>query len=585
MERRLAAILASDVVGYSGLIRADEEGTIAALKALRADLIDPKITEHHGRVVKLMGDGMLAEFASVVDAVRAAVATQQAVTERNSSLPTDQRIEFRVGINLGDVVIDGDDIQGDGVNVAARLEGLAEPGGVCISGSVHEQVRDRIDLPFEDLGEQKVKNIARPVQVWKWLHTASTAAATASADRSLPLPDKPSIAVLPFDNMSGDPEQEYFADGVTEDIITGLAKFRQFVVIGRNSTFTYKGMSVDARDVARDLGAQYVLQGSVRKSDNRVRITAQLVEAVSLSNIWAENFDRDLEDVFRVQDEITERIIGSVAPEYLSAEMRRAQRKESRNIDAWDAYMRGYWHLLRYGEDDNAQAKVWLEKAIKLDPVEAEYHGLLAVAHTMDYLYGWSGDLRESLRLATECAERGLALDGQDPIVIRSLGIVHFHSREHVAARECFERAVAVNPDDAETRALLGSALAVAGDYAGAVEQIEYAIHLSPRDAHMATWNGFLAIAAVVDGRDEVGATWAMKAIQANPQFPGGYRTLASCYGNLGRIEEAVIAVKKLQELLPQLTIKHLRARLPYFRKSTDKEHYLDGLREAGLPE
>ena len=305
MERRLAAIMVTDVVGYSRLIRSDEEGTLAALKALRTDLIDPKIAEHHGRVVKLMGDGMLAEFASAVDAVRAAVEAQRAVAERNADLPEDKRIAFRVGINLGDVVVDGDDIHGDGVNVAARLEGLAEAGGICISGGVYDQVRDRIDFPFEDLGEHQVKNIDRPVRVWRWVTDGVAAAGTASADKPLPLPDKPSIAVLAFDNLSGDPDQEYFADGIAEDIITALSKFRWFFVIDRNSSFTYKGKSVDVKQVAEELGVRYVLEGSVRKAGSRVRISAQLIDAATGNHVWAERYDRELADIFDLQDEMT----------------------------------------------------------------------------------------------------------------------------------------------------------------------------------------------------------------------------------------------------------------------------------------
>ena len=291
MQRRLAAILATDVVGFSRLIRADEEGTIAALKALRVDIIDPKLAEHHGRIVKLMGDGMLAEFPSVVDAVRAAVATQQAVRAHNSGLPEDKRIAFRVGINLGDVVIDGDDIHGDGVNLAARLEGLAKPGGICISGSVHEQIRDRIDPAFEDLGEQEVKNIDRPVRVWQWIADARLAAGvSAKTDQPLPLPDKPSIAVLPFENMSGDPEQEYFSDGISEDLTTALSRFDGLVVITRNSAFTYKGEAVDVKRVGRELGVRYVLEGSVRRAGERVRVYAQLVDAETDRHVWADRF-------------------------------------------------------------------------------------------------------------------------------------------------------------------------------------------------------------------------------------------------------------------------------------------------------
>ena len=305
MERRLAAILAADAVGYSRMIRSDEEGTLLALRALREDLINPMIAEYRGRIVKLMGDGMLVEFASVVDAVCAAVKTQQALSEHNSDIPEDERIEFRFGVNLGDVVIDGDDIHGDGVNIAARLEALSKPGGICVSGKVYEEIRDRTDFTFEDLGEQKVKNIDRPVQVWRWLTDEGvTAGATARNESLPPLPEKPSIAVLPFTNISDDPEQEYFSDGITEDIITELSRFRSLFVIARNSSFHYKGKSPKVQDVGRELGVAYIVEGSVRKAGNRVRVTAQLVESENGNHIWAERYDRDLEDIFTVQGRI-----------------------------------------------------------------------------------------------------------------------------------------------------------------------------------------------------------------------------------------------------------------------------------------
>ena len=320
-QRRLAAIFAADVVGYSRLIRADEDGTLAALKNLQKDVIDPKLAAHHGRIVKLMGDGMLVEFGSVVDAVRAAVETQRAIAERNVEIPEEKRIEFRIGVNLGDVVIDDDDIHGDGVNVAARLEGLAEPGGICVSGNVYEEVRDRTTFAFEDLGDQEVKNIDRPVRVWRWIAEAGmTASVAAKTDQPLPLPDKPSIAVLPFDNMSGDPEQEYFADGIAEDVITALSRFRSLFVIARNSSFSYKGTSPDIRTVARELGVRYVVEGSVRKAGNRVRITAQLIDATSGNHLWADRFDGSLDDVFDLQDQITEQIVVAVEPEIQTRE-------------------------------------------------------------------------------------------------------------------------------------------------------------------------------------------------------------------------------------------------------------------------
>ncbi len=626
MERRLAAILAADVVGYSRLMGEDEAGTLSALKAHRAELIDPTIAEHHGRTVKLMGDGALVEFASVVNAVQCAVDIQRAMAERNAGVPEERRIVLRVGINLGDIIVEGDDIYGDGVNVAARLEGLADPGGICISRAARDQVRDKLDVVLDDMGEVEVKNIARPVRVFRvgwdgkmpgrpvaamrptsrrWAAVVATVVALAgtaavvawfrpwapdiepaSVERmAYPLPEKPSIAVLPFANMSGDPEQEYFADGMTEDIITGLAGFGLFFVISRNSSFAYKGVSVDVKDVARDLGVQYVLEGSVRKSGDRVRITAQLVDAIADKHIWAENYDRELEDVFRVQDEITQSIVTSVAPEYLSAEMRRAQRKEVRNLDAWDAFMRGYWHLLRFTKDDNAAAQRLVRKAIGLDSRQANYHGLLAVTHLMDGVYGWSESRAASFREALESAERGLALDDQDSQVLRSIGLVHFFSKNHDVALSYYERAVAANPNEAENWALLGAALGVAGNFDAALDRFETALRLSPRDVHIATWYNYLAVAAFVVGRDEEAAQWSVKTVQSNPQFPGGYRTLAASYGILGRLTEAEAAREKLQELLPYLTIEQLRESLPYFKDPDDLERYLDGLRRAGLPE
>ncbi len=630
MERRLAAILAADVVGYSRLIREDEAGTLAALKAHREQLIEPKVAERNGRIVKLMGDGLLIEFPSAVEAVQCAVEIQHTIGERNAEAPEEKRITYRIGINIGDIVVEDDDIYGDGVNVAARLEGLSEPSGICVARNVFNQVKDKLDLTIEHLGEREVKNIAEPVTVYRvvlddkaaalvtpvvqgaakpvyrrwvvaaaaavvlaaavwgvfWWHPWAPYVEPASLERmAFPLPDKPSIAVLPFTNMSGDPDQEYFADGMTEDIITDLSKFELFFVVSRNSSFTYKGASANVKDVARDLGVQYVVEGSVRKFDDRLRITAQLVDAIADKHIWAERYDRELQDVFQVQDEITQSIVTSVAPEYFSAELRRAQRKEEQNLDAWDAFMRGYWHFLRFTKDDNAAAQRLLREAIDLDSHRANYHGMLAVTHLMDALYGWSESRAVSFRVALESAERGLALDGQNTQALRSIGLVHFFSKNHDVALSYYERAVAVNPNEAENRALLGAALGVAGDYDAALDQFETAMRLSPRDAHIATWYNYLAVAAFVVGRNEEAAEWGRKTREANPQFPGGYRTLAASYGNLGRLTEAEAAREKLQELLPHLTIAQLRKRLPYFKNPDDLDRYLDGLRRAGLPE
>src|SRR5437016_14113787 len=387
--RRLAAILAADVAGYSRLMGADEEGTLDRLKALRRELLDPKIAEHRGRIVKTSGDGLLVEFAGVVDAVRCAVAVQQAMPERNTGAGADNRIELRIGINLGDVIVEGDDLYGDGVNIAARIEALADAGGVFVSNTVHDQVRDRLPFGFEDLGEQQVKNIARPVRVYRVRDVGSVAKAGAAP--ALPLPDKPSIAVLPFANISGDPEQEYFADGMVEEIITAVSKVRWFFVIARNSTFTYKGHAVDVKQVGRELGVRYVLEGSVRKSGNRIRVTAQLVEAATGNHVWAERYDRDLADIFAVQDEITERLVAAIEPELYEAEQVRSQSKRPDSLDAWECVIRALSCIGQGTRDENTEAEALCRRAIAIAPGYGRAHSLLAWALLRRTV--WSGDL------------------------------------------------------------------------------------------------------------------------------------------------------------------------------------------------
>ncbi len=406
VERRLAAILAADVVGYSRLMGIDEEGTLNQLRSIRAELIDPKITEHRGRIVKTTGDGLLVEFSSVVDGLRCATEWQRGMAERNAGT-SDDRIEFRIGINVGDVAVEDGDIFGDGVNVAARLEGLAEPGGICVSARVQEDAAGRLDLMFDDMGEQALKNIARPVRVYRVRATGATPTETtpnATPTEIAPvLPDKPSIAVLPFQNMSGDPEQEFFADGIAEDIITALARYPSLFVIARNSSFSYKGRAVDVKQVGRELGVRYVLEGSLRKSGNRVRVTAQLVEAETGNHVWAERYDRDLADIFAVQDEITEATTIAIAPAIADAEQQRAMRKPPASLDAWGVYQRGMWHLSKAGNEDNALAEKLFQRAVDLDPMFAGgYIGLSAV------LSRAKGTQSEEEALA----RRAVALDG-----------------------------------------------------------------------------------------------------------------------------------------------------------------------------
>jgi len=406
-ERRLAAILAVDVAGYSRLMGEDEEGTLAALRAIRRELGDPKIKEHRGRIVKTTGDGLLIEFASVVDAVRCAVETQREMATRNAGIPPERPIEFRMGINLGDIIVEDGDIFGDGVNIAARLEALADPGGICVSRVVRDQVRDKLDFSFADMGEQQVKNIARPVRAHRVLVAAEAVAPASAGDlittSARPVAQKPSIAVLPFANMSGDAEQEYFSEGITEDIITNLSRNRAFFVISRSTSFTYKGPAVDVGKMARELGVRYVVEGSVRRAGNRVRITAQLIDAETGHHLWADRYDRELADVFAVQDEIAQSIAGAIAPGIISAEIRHAQLKDPGQLGAWDRTVRAHWHIRRFTQSDLAEARRLLEEAVALDPTNSMALADLAFAHHFESVFGWGEAPAEShLRLGEE---------------------------------------------------------------------------------------------------------------------------------------------------------------------------------------
>jgi len=585
VQRRLAAILAADVVGYSRLVRADEEATLAALKGIRKDIIDPKIANHHGRIVKLMGDGMLAEFGSAVDAVRNAVEVQQAVTEHQADVPDDRRIQFRVGVNLGDVVIDGDDIQGDGVNVAARLEGLADPGSVCISGAVHEQVRDRIDVPFEDLGDREVKNIDRPVRVWRWASGGSAAAsAPATTHKPLSLPDKPSIAVLPFEDLSADKDQEYFADGIAEDIITALSRNRGVFVIARNSSFTYKGAAVDVKRVSQELGVRYVLEGSVRKAGNRVRITAQLIDAATGNHVWAERYDRDLEDIFAVQDEITQNIAATLGPELASAEIQRARRKDPTSLDAWDCTMRAMWHFAQATHEDMEEARRLALRAIELDPGAAPAFGILAFTHVRDVVNGWSKSAQQSIQEAYEAARKAVSLDDRDANAHWALGMANLFRRRFEDAVNSLETAIDLDPNNAFAHAGLANVLALVGRRDEAMEQFATAMRLSPRDPFKYLWFLWRGYAELTQEEYDQAAEWAQKALQINPDFPACLRLLAATYGQLGRTDEARAALDQLQCLVPGQTIAAARSQLP-LKRPEDMERYLDGLRKAGLPE
>ena len=580
-KRKLAAIISADVEGYSRLMDDDEEATVRKLTAY-GTVINGLVQQYRGRIVDTTGDNILAEFASAVDAVNCAVEIQRELAEHNAELPDSRKMEFRIGVNVGDVVEKEDRIYGDGVNIAARVEGFAEAGGICISGRVYDQVENKLDFEYEFLGDQKVKNIVRPVRVYRVLIGSKVTAS--KVNRTLELPDKPSIAVLPFVNMSGDAEQEYFADGITEDIITVLSKFRWFFVIARNSVFTYKNKPMDVKLVARDLGVRYVLEGSVRKAGNRLRITAQLIDASTGHHVWAERYDRELEDIFAVQDEITQNIVTSVGPEFISAEMARAQRKDLRSLDAWDYVMRASSHHSRYTRKDAAEAQHLLGKAIEMDPMSVEAFCLLALTHLMQVQFGWSESVVLSTKKAAEAAQSAVAIDNRDAWAHTALGLVDLISKRYDDAILRFKEAIGLNPNLANAYGGLGQALALAGEYDEAVTQIKNAIRLSPRDPFMVYWFGHLGLAAFNKERYEVSCDWALKAIQVNPKFPGGHRLLAASYGQLGRIEEATAELKKLLKLMPGMTGDDVRRQVP-FKKTSDMERYIEGLRKAGLPE
>ena len=585
MERRLAAIMAADVVGYSRLIRADEEGTIAALKALRADLIDPKIAEHHGRIVKLMGDGMLAEFASVVDAVRAAVETQQAVNDRNAGLPEDKRIEFRVGINLGDVVIDGEDIHGDGVNVAARLEGLAPAGGICISGGVHDQVRDRLDLAFEDMGEQEVKNIARPIRVWRWPAVGAEESAPAARGGPLPLPDKPSIAVLPFDNMSGDPEQEYFADGIAEDIITAISRVGWLFVIARNSSFAFKGEKLAATELGKKLGVRYLLEGSVRKAGPRVRITTQLIEAETGNHLWAERYEGLLDDIFDLQDRITESVIGTIEPKLRATEIARTKRKRPDSLNAYDLLLRALPHVTAMTRADYDAAADLLDHAIAVEPTYAEALGYASWCRAFRPILGWSDSPAEDLRDALDYVRRALRADLDDPSVLRSAAICTvLATRDYQASLDYANRSLSIDPNSALTWGVRGFIHAYAGDGEDAIADFDRALRLSPFDVWEYFYELGKAFALNTEGRVKESLRSARRSLQLNPEQIGGYRQLAAALELAGEHEEARAMARKHQEIDPTFSVSRWVETGP-FRRTPNQERVFAALRDAGLPD
>ncbi len=580
VQRRLAAILAADVAGYSRLMGADEAGTLAAMRTLRKDTIEPLVASHRGRIVKLMGDGLLVEFASVVDAVGCALAWQN---ERQAA--EDQTLRFRIGVNLGDIIFEEGDIHGDGVNVAARLEGLAEPGGVCISSVVHDQVYRRIDVDFTGLGERELKNIDRPVRIWQWSPEGSRGNVEIKAEPgALAIPDKPSIAVLPFDNMSGDPDQEYFADGIAEDIITDLSKFPWLMVVARNSSFSFKGQATDLRDVAKELGVRYVLEGSVRKSGNRVRITAQLIDARDGSHIWAERYNRELEDIFDLQDEMTQSISAAIAPEIEHLEIRRALGERPENLDAWDYVQRAKSAGKSLNRESIAEALQLAERALELQPGYSDALAFVAMFYALNASMGWSGLLKEDAEKAKLAASEALKSDPSNINALCARGIAESMLSRLDPAVENLRQAVKINPNYSFTRRILARVLCYRGDYGEAVREAELALTLSPRDIYLPYTYYSLGFAHFAHGNSEEAAKWVDKVVQDYPRFSPAHLIVALAAAELGNRKEAKAAITRFLELAPDTTITSV---LKTFPTQDDElvERYRNGLLEAGMPE
>ena len=571
--RRLAAILAADVAGYSRLIGADEGGTLERLRALRRQLLDPKIAEHRGRLVKTTGDGLLIEFGSVVDALRCAVDVQREMTGRNTGMPPDNRIEFRIGINMGDIVVEDGDIFGDGVNVAARLEALAEAGGICVAARVQEDAAGKLDLVFEDIGEQQLKNIVRPVRVYRVVTEACPETLRSGADP--PLPDKPSIAVLPFANMSGDPEQEYFADGMVEEIITALSRIRWLFVIARNSSFTYKGQAIDVKQVGRELGVRYVLEGSVRKAGGRVRITAQLIDALTGTHLWADRFDGSLEDVFDLQDKVASSVAGVIEPALQAAETARSADRPTNDLTAYDLYLRAYAMVLSSARQI-PEALCLMEQAIERDP---RYGPALAwAAHCCNRLLldGRSEDPAADRLKGADFARRALEVAGDDPSILANAALALAYFGEDIGAMMALvDRALALNPSFARGWYVSGLLRMWAGQPDIAIEHIEASLRLSPRAR--VGWSlaqiGFAHFFARCF--DEAVAKLVL-AIQEAPSNPHPYRFLAACYAHMGRLDEA----REVVERLRALTSVVIPSATP-LRNAEHRELLLSGLRLA----
>jgi adenylate cyclase len=587
-RRKLIAVVYADMVGYSRLIGLDDGGTLERLRALRSTLIDPAIEEHGGRIVQTGGDSLLIVFDSIDGAVRCAVKVQQHIPHHDGDQPRDRAIRFRVGINIGDAIADGTDLHGEAVNVAARIQAECPPGGICVTRAVRDHVHDRLDLAFEELGALTLKNITRPVEAFVLRVGADTPPKSVRqslahiSPEAIPMPDKPSVAVLAFTNMSADPEQEYFSDGIADDIITELSRSHSLFVIARNSSFSYRGRSVDVKQVARELGVRYVVEGSVRRVAERIRINAHLIDAIAGNQIWAERYDRQLADIFSAQDEITIAVTRAIHPTIADAELRRILRKPPENLGAWEAYQRGLWHLRKPNATDNERARDFFRRATELDPMFATPHAMLAYSRGWGFTSGGVRGSRENQEMAEAESRRAIELDPNDATAHAMLSwwAYTFHGN-YSAGLDRADHAISVSPNDISAWVAKGRALVFSGRAGEGRDAIQTALRLSPRDP--VTWVALmmLAISYYFERNYIAAVEVAQRTIGAHPAFPLPYRWLAAALGQLGRTDEAHDALRRAIEVSPRSFEFYVRRRPPWHRLE-DHEHMLDGLRRAG---
>ena len=580
--------MAADVAGYSRLMGRDEERTLAQLKNFRKTLVDPEITTHRGRIVKTTGDGMLVEFASAVDAVRCAVELQREMARRNTDVSPELRIEFRIGIHVGDIIIDDDDIFGDGVNIAARLEGIAEPGGVCISDDAHRQIRGKIDIAFDNIGEQTLKNIAEPMRAWRIRLAGEAAPAIRSSSspiqaQDLALPDKPSIVVLPFDNMSAEAGQDYLADGIVEAITAALSCIRSFFVIARSSAFTYKGRAINARDIGKELGVAYLLEGSVQKAGNRLRIIVQLIETEGGAHVWSSRFDGAIEEFFDLEDRITEQVAGALQPSIRIAEIERSRRKRPQDLGSYDFTMRAMPHVWALEKEESAKALELLEKALAIDP---EYPLALSLAgwcHAQRSVYNWADDIAGSQAMARSLAERAAEMSGDDPIILAVLGAVHTFVHNHGTARLLLERAVTLDPNAAWAWSRLGWLDNYSDQPQKAIASFERALRLSPIDPM--NFNNYVGIGSAHEVAQEYdkAAAFYRRALEQRPNARWIYRNLAAVLSGAGRVEEAKQAFAEMMRSYPDLTVSKFKQAMVFSPAVLNR--MAENLRKLGLPD